>query len=105
MLPIEAVTCLKDCASNLGLERLAVARGQKWISEPGAVPDGIDRRSIRLQFRRIAVCVSHAVLPRPFIEVTCDINASGETIGSYRLITDLDGKEEDDYWVVDEKSS
>lgn len=39
--------------------------------------------------------------PTPYFDVACDIVAHGKVIGRYRLITDISGTPDDDYWIID----
>jgi hypothetical protein len=84
----------------LRLPEICVSSGREWLNESESLPPGIERGQVRLTFRSVSVCLKHGTVPTPYIEASCDILADEKIIGVYRLVTDLSGKPDDDYWII-----
>jgi hypothetical protein len=71
--------------------------------------DGLAAEKIRVVYERSALVFDHGVLGHPFVETRLGlyVDASEEwhrglrPVGHYRLITLLDGTDEDDYLIMD----
>jgi hypothetical protein len=110
----DAVAAMLVLAATHELRQRAEAGCRAWLA--GAAEDGeLGGRTpeeIEVVFERCALVFDHGVLSYPFIETRFGLYFSDSTgvvfrglwpVGHYRLITLLDGTDDDDYLVLDEQ--
>ena len=78
-----------------------------WIDEAtddneGDLPDGWLYSELSADFQSAALCFQSALLSYPYVDTRLRIMRNGVQVGHYRFITTLDGKEDDDYFVIDQ---
>jgi hypothetical protein len=94
------------------LRRRAEENCRKWLRTAAEEGDLGSRtvEEIRLVFERCALVFDHGVLSYPFVETRLGLYLDDpggvrfrglRPIGHYRLITLLDGTDDDDYFVLD----
>ena len=116
----EAVAALAALSTEQGLRERALALGREVLETTAADERQLDLpqlagwspEEIELRFERCALVFRHASIEYPFVDTQIglfakvdgaedlglDLEADGLTrIGSYRLITRLDGEVDDDY--------
>lgn len=84
-------------AADLSLEEEAVLGLRRWLAQPDELPSGVLASEIELRFMRCALVFRNANLKHPYFETTLTLIRFGNDVGTYRLITDVNGKPEDDY--------
>lgn len=106
------LTALLALVESQDLRRRAIEGCREWLrssAEEGGLR-GWSTAEIELHFDRCAFVFDHAILAYPFIETKIGLSVSDpsglhfrglKSVGHYRLITRLDGTEEDDYFVLD----
>ena len=92
---------LRELAERLKLRERAVESGMRWASDRSNLPPDVSPSGVELRFRSLSVCVRNSDLTQPYFSVRCEILAAEIGIGSYTLITTLEGENEDDYWIID----
>ncbi len=111
------VAALLALAASQDLRARAEAGCREWFRY--ALADGDDLRGwsveeIELHFHKTALTFDHGILDYPFIDTRLGLyvrDLSGvhfrglRPIGYYRLITLLDGTDDDDYFVLDTDKS
>lgn len=92
---------LVQVASNAAevqkLEQRATDSLDSWLKQPDALPDGLKAEDVQSSFKRWALVFKNAHLGYPYFETTLALHRFGIEIGTYRLITRLNGEAEDDY--------
>jgi len=96
-----------------GLRRRAEETCREWLRstfEEGDLP-GLSPEDVRIEFERCALVFDHGILSYPFVETKLGMYVTDPTgvffrglrpIGHYRLITLLDGTDDDDYFLLDD---
>lgn len=107
----EAVAAMLGLAATHDLRRRAEASCRECIraaSEEGDL-GGLSPADLQIVFRRCVLAFDHGILSYPFVETALDLCVADPTgvyfrglrpVGSYRLITLLDGTVDDDYFVL-----
>jgi hypothetical protein len=108
-----AVAAMRRLADAQELRAQAEAACRECIrtaSEEGDL-GGLSPADIQVVFRRCVLAFDHGILSYPFIETAFDLCVADPTggyfgglrpVGSYRLLTRLDGTVDDDYFVLNE---
>jgi len=65
------------------------------------LPGGLTAGEVEVSFRSHALYFESSLLGYPYITTRLDLMASGEQVGFYKLITDLDGQVVEDYLVFE----
>jgi hypothetical protein len=110
----EVVAALTALAAAQDLRRRAFDACRKWIRDGAAEgPDGLrgwSAEEIEPHFRSCALYFESGILEYPFVATRLDLCVRDDSgtyfrglrpVGFYRLITRLDGSDEDDYFVLD----
>ncbi len=98
----DIVDRLAAWASQHDLTQEAMLGCQKWFASEGGSIDGWAAADIRAVFRSHCLCFTSGLLPYPYVVTQLDLYAPGdEEVGYYRLVTTLEGRVEDDYFVID----
>lgn len=107
----DLVTRVSSLASAMNLRERAIDGYKKWItnshSDGQDCLDGWAEEEIELQFTSCSLVFAHDLLDYPFIDTRLQLNVrdlnglNSLPIGYYRLITLLDGTDDDDYFVID----
>lgn len=107
---LELINTLRQMAETQDLKHRAEQTCRQWLAKECTEEQ---RGELQLVFRRCALVFEHRILPEVFLETAFDICvvfstnlhiAGMEKIGSYRLITDLDGRALDDYFELDPRA-
>jgi hypothetical protein len=110
----EVVAALTALAAAQNLRRRAFDNCRVWIRDGAAEgPDGLrgwSAEEIEPHFGSCALFFENGILEYPFVATRLDLFVRGgssvffgglQPVGHYRLITRLDGSDEDDYFVLD----
>lgn len=113
-MPDEVVETMLAFMKTHDLHQQAEELCRVWIRssdlEDELIEHGLMPEDIQLVFERCALVFDHGILKHPFVETLIGLYVHVSTvghfrgqrpIGHYRLITGLDGTEEDDYFVLD----
>jgi hypothetical protein len=112
---LNAVRALRLASQRHDLMRRATESCRAFLldsaTEGRLPPDkgGWNIDAIEMRFKSQSLVFAHGLLSYPFMETMFDLYVrdqsgmypEGREIGSYRLITLLDGRAEDDYLVID----
>jgi hypothetical protein len=107
-----AVAAMLALAEAHDLRRRAEETCRKWLQTAAEEGDLGSRtvEEVRVVFERCALVFDHGVLSYPFLETRLGLYLDDpdgawfrglRPIGHYRLVTLLDGKDDDDYFVLD----
>jgi hypothetical protein len=98
----DIVEILREHAKIQRLDQRAKNGIQKWLEQEDNLPQGCKPDQIHAEFSSRSLCFEPKVLPYAFIETRYELYAGKIQIGHYRLITTLDGCDDDDYFVLDD---
>ena len=109
-LPVAAILAL---VRDQDLRRRAEETCWAWLRSAFEEGDlsGLSPEDVRIEFERCALIFDHGQLDHPFVETRLGLYVTDPTgvhfrdlrpIGHYRLITLLDGTDDDDYFVLDD---
>jgi hypothetical protein len=110
----DAVAAMRALADRHDLRRRAEASCRECLRSAAAEGDlaGLAPEDIQAVFERVALVFDHGVLSHPFVETRFGLYVADPVagwfrglrpVGHYRLITRLDGTDEDDYLVLDQQ--
>lgn len=91
---------LRDHAKTHDLLLRAQEGVQKWLRDESNLPLNWKPDEIRTEFRSHSLSFQHGLLSYPFIDTTLRLFHKDEEIGYYSLITTMNGKDDDDYFVL-----
>lgn len=108
----EAVAVMLALADAHDLRRRAEASCRECLRSADAEGDlaGLAPADLQVVFERAALVFDHGILSHPFVETRLGLYVADpdagwsrelRPVGHYRLITRLDGTDEDDYLVLD----
>ena len=106
------VSALLTLAESQKLRHRAEETCREWLRSASEEGDlgGWSLEEIELHFERCALVFDHGILSYPFVETRLGLYVADSTgvcfrglrpVGHYRLITLLDGTDDDDYFVLD----
>jgi hypothetical protein len=88
------------------LEQRAHDGFKAWVDEALAegvtdLPKNWSYRELTAEFRSMCLWFRPPLLAHAYLDTTLTIKREGVPVGRYRLITNLEGEDEDDYFVID----
>lgn len=87
-------------AAEQGLVKAAEQGCTEWFRNHGEdIPYQLS--DVQMQFCSQSLAFRNSMLAYPYIDTHLTLSVDGRDIGSYRLITLLDGTPDDDYFVLD----
>lgn len=95
------VQVLQKAATAQSLSERAMDACKHVLAASELHPLGWDIEETHLELKRIAMVFQNTKLGYPYIETTLTINVHGNRVGTYRLITLLNGEVDDDYLSLD----
>lgn len=101
------IEALKLHARTHCLDQRAENAVREWIKETKSeedLPSGLNPEQIRAEFASRWLCFEPAFVSYAFIDTRYDLFIGKNKVGYYRMITTLDGKDDDDYFVLDDPS-
>jgi hypothetical protein len=97
----DIIARLTEHATGHDLVARAMNGCRNWfLQEPGSLPYALS--DVRIEFASQALYFSSALLSYPYIDTRLRLFVSEREIGYYRLITLLDGTDDDDYLVFEQ---
>jgi hypothetical protein len=84
------------------LDEIALDAIRKWIDDDDSELKSI-AEEIEARFSSRWLCFEPEIVDYPYIDSRFDLYHQGKRIGYYRLISMLDGRIEDDYFVVEDE--
>ena len=85
------------------LDGVAVEGIRKWLNDPDShpLPNNLNPNQVKAAFASRWLCFEPKLVSYPYIDTRYDLLHGDSVIGYYRLITLLDGKIDDDYFVFE----
>ncbi len=89
-------------ARELGLPERAYAACLRFLSNTQPLPNGWNPDAFEMRFKSLGFLFAHAFIPEPFFETRLLLFYEGDEVGTYKLVTSLEGEDLDDYLVLHE---
>jgi len=108
-MPRNALAQVVDQLQRICDEQQLITRAhagfRAWIAEaseedPSDLPPEWSYSEMTADFPSVALCFQPALVSYPYFDTQLRILRHGTEVGYYRLITTLDGEDDDDYFVI-----
>ena len=93
---------LKEAVDVAELKARAKKSCLTFLQNESPLPNGWTPENFMIEFHRIGLIFEQANALAPYFETTLTLHYAGLEVGSYKLITSLDGQDLDDYLVFRE---
>ncbi len=97
----EIILELKKLAQSQKLVDHAIQSCLAWLDDEESLPSGWSPAEIKCEFKSHSLCFEHSLLSYPFVVTHLRLFRNEDEVGYYKLITTLDGKVDDDYFVIE----